>query len=366
MERVVRLTTSAESIQLLWSNQSHAIHHKKEVPVSSDIDRILQLHRFRAESDIRAEFSEHQASHQFGRIARAIAMHGNNFAAVQNHLKDNGLSPVGSKFIEKAAASTLEDVWGTETGNELSVAFLNSIAQRSVFDLLEAYGKLLPMGAPSGFLASGAAIGSQVEEGGLKVVKRLNIHGESIQWTKVLAMIVATAELLRTGAEGPFIQELENQVITATNTAVLALLTNRQQLNGSGDAVADLELGLSEAVRSNHYVVAATSRYARSLALRSPNGRMPIAGGQFIDGVSVVEVDEQGSSERMIIIPTSRAAVWKTYLRISQSEEASVDMRDSPGSPAQPTSFFQTNSRGLLVERAIAANFSDIPVIEVG
>lgn len=79
---------------------------------------------------------------------------------------------------------------------------------------------------------------------------------------------------------------------------------------------------------------------------------MGVGGGEFLTGVSVVPVDaETSAGSTVTVIPADRMALSDYGLVIRASKEGSIMMSDSPSSPAELVSMWQTNSTAILAER---------------
>lgn len=254
--------------------------------------------------------------------------------------------------VAKAAGHMLGD-WEGDAAT-LAASYIASIAEDSLLDRIMRYARVLPIGLGSILIASGATAGT-VDEGAPKAVKHLVLNQEAESAAiKAAAIVVLSKELMgATGATGMrlFEQELRSAVTRAINAAVLTnlLSTSVEVVTGTGDALVDLRAGLKAAGPSTGYVVAVPTAAAVDLATRTENrSGMGVRGGEFVPGVEVVAVDGQTT---MTVIPASALAVHDFGLKVRGAGHASVDMADSPSSPAEQVSLWQTNSYGLLAER---------------
>jgi hypothetical protein len=162
-----------------------------------------------------------------------------------------------------------------------------------------------------------------------------------------------------------FENELRKAVTRAINLSVLAQLTDSDTVSipGTGDALADLRAGLYMAGPSTGYVVAAPSADVLDLSLRVENrAGMGVRGGTFVPGVEIVAMD---SITGIYVIPASHVSVRDGGLQVRSAEHAVVNMADTPASPSQMVSLFQTNSLGLLAERDFSLAHS-APMVIVG
>lgn len=255
-------------------------------------------------------------------------------------------------IVAKAAAHGSFDFEGEAVG-DLVAGYLASIAPLSIIDQLKRYASVLPVQSRRVMVASDA-VGDIVAEGDPKPVRRLNLGMGDVEPSKACGIVVLTQELANAaGPEGRrlFESELAASIARASNASILGELVNSGTLSvpGTGDPLADLRAGLQVAGPSLGYVVAMPAGYVTDLATRVENrAGMGVRGGTFVPGVEVVAVDD---ATAITVIPASRIALWDGGLELRSAEHASLDMRDTPESPAQLVNLFQTNSLGLLLER---------------
>jgi hypothetical protein len=266
-----------------------------------------------------------------------------------------GLKTHENSLVQKAAAHALgDDIWEVDDAQALSAAYVESIAEGSIPDQVARYARMIGIGTRNALIASGET-GDIVEEGDVKVIRRLQLSLGDVEPTKAVAAVVLTKELInRTGDAGRalFERELRESVNRAVNRSFLSKLTNSGTIAvaGTGDPLADLRAGLQAAGPSNGFVVAAPSGDVADLATRVENrGGMSVRGGEFVPGVSVVAVDDING---MHVIPASRLALWAGGLEVRSAEHATVNMADDPEGQTTLVSLFQTNSVGLIAERS--------------
>lgn len=272
-------------------------------------------------------------------------------------------------IVSKAAAhAVLDDEWD-EGAAELARDYLASIAEQSVLDSLKRYGGVLPVQSRRVMIASDA-VGDIVAEGDPKPVRRLNLSLGDVEPTKAVGLVVLTKELAdAAGPEGRrlFEAELAASVARASNASILGALVNSgtQSTAGTGDPLADLRAGLQMAGPSHGYVVAMPAGYVVDLATRAENrGGMGVRGGTFVPGVEIVAVDDASA---ITVVPASRVAIWDGGIELRSAEHASVDMRDTPESPAQAVSLWQSGCLGLILERQWhLAQADDVVIVERG
>lgn len=263
------------------------------------------------------------------------------------------------------AAQSYDSVWATTAGRALSQAFLESVAEGSLLEQLIRFGFSIP-DQVSRVLAASGAVADVVAEGDPILVKHLDMSSFTPARKKAAAIVVLTQELQQNtskAANDLFKRELTTAVLAAVNAGVLAQFTTVTPVAATGTALGDLTAGLAAAETATGYVVAAIPEAVRELALQA-DGRMGVNGGQFIPGVAIVPVNGD-SNGTMRIIPASRVGVIDDGLVLRESTEGTVMMSDTPTSPGQLVSLFQTNSIGLLLERSFAL-VHDTAIVEVG
>lgn len=295
--------------------------------------------------------------------AAAIIMrdrHGNQAARHLQHSKN--------PEVQRAFAHALDgDLWTGPDAQSLAASYLASIAEGSLLDQIARYGVSLPLDQRRGIVASGM-VGNMATEGAPRVVQNLDLSdlltGDPAM---AVALIVLSEDLVRASGEAGlalFEAELRKAVTRAMNLTVLTALTTTSApiVTGTGDPLADLRAGLRAAPASEGYVVAASTAYCIDLATRTENrGGMGVRGGTFVEGVHIVPVD---SIEGLRIIPASHVAMIDGGLQASSTGEASVNMADTPTSPSQQVSLFQTNSLGLMAAREfLVASNEDLVVV---
>ncbi|WP_223496770.1 hypothetical protein [Stenotrophomonas indicatrix] len=295
----------------------------------------------------------------FGDIAYGMLL--NNKANIGDVLRNHP-----SPLVQKAVAHTMtEEVWQGVDGAALAAAYIGSIAEGSLLDQVLRYGNPLPINLPYVMVASGSSA-DVIAEGDPKVVKHLNLGLTDVETKKAAAIIVLTAELARAvGGRALFESELRKAVTRAINQSVLTQLTdsNTIEISGVADPLANLRAGLKAAGPSEGYVVAASTDDVLDLSTRIENrGGMGVRGGTFVPGVEIVAVD---SVTGMNIIPASHVSVRDGGLQVRSAEHATVNMADTPTSPSELVSLFQTNSLGLLAERNFFLAYSS-PMVIVG
>jgi hypothetical protein len=267
-----------------------------------------------------------------------------------------------NEYVAKAAAHMLGDsVWSASEAAQLAAAYIGSVADGSLLDAALASGAMrIPQNLAHSVFASGFAANDAVEAG-VKVVKRVPVALSTAEISKAAAIVAMSKDLaFAIGGQKLFETELRKAVTRACNAAFLAALTTTSttELATTGDALNDLRAGLRASVPSTAFVVAVSTAYAADLATRTENRGAGVRGGTFVPGVELVVVDDLTG---LRVVPVDHIAIEDFGLRVASAEHASLDMQDSPTSPAQFVNLWQTNSVGLICEREfrMAAN-SDI------
>lgn len=261
--------------------------------------------------------------------------------------------------IQKMAGHTLGAPLADEAA-ELSAGYVASIVEQSALDSIAKYARVLPSASAQRALVATGATGDIIAEGNPKIIRQIGLDLADTEPKKSIGLVVMSKELLQVG--GPavlrmFERELLSAVVRGANRSVMNLfagLTATEQVGSTGDALADLRAGLQAAGPSDGYVVLGDAGAIADLALRSENRGAGIRGGEFVPGVSLVAIDGDligTNGPSLLVIPASRLTIWLSPVEIRRSADGAVDMRDTPQSPSQQVSLFQTGSHGLLVER---------------
>ena len=326
-----------------------------------DFARLHRAHGLIGDAIGTSEAPPTREAHAKAFIQYAKAVASNQKAGLREALESHP-----NPLVRKAAAHALHDgVWTDRDAAALAAGYIESISELSLIDQLAKHARVVPVTQRSVLLASGTSA-DVTAEGGVKLVKRIALAVDTEQATKVAAIVVITAELLRETGSELFERELREAIVRATNQAVLADLVGGATITvaATGDALADLRAGIAAAGPSNGYVVAAPTGVVAELSTRveaSPG--FGVRGGEFRPGVSVVAVDDISET---IVVPASRVAMWIGDLEARRSGEGSVSMSDSPDSPGSSVSLWQTGCTGLICERRFHLFPSDTAIVVVG
>lgn len=257
--------------------------------------------------------------------------------------------------VAKAAGhGTLDAVWGDSGMEELARSFIASIGEPDLLTAIAKYANVLTKATSRVLVASGST-GDTTSEGLPKVVRRLDLtNGPDMVYSKSVALCVVSNELLSaTGAAGRalFEAELGKALVRACNVAALAVLidTSTTHVTAGSNPLESLRAGLLAAGASSGYVVSAPASWVAWLATTAENrGGMSVRGGAFSPGIEIIAMDNETT---MTVIPAGRLAIFEGGTELRPAGHATVDMADNPTAPYTPTSLWQTNAYGLLVER---------------
>lgn len=319
------------------------------------MDAIQQAYLYRAKAalDLMSEGGttpHERKAKAFTTICRELLRCGRNdtgLSALKAHATD--------ELVQKAAAEALDasELWNGAAAQQLAQAYIASIAELSIFDQLKVYARVLPPRMRQVMIAT-AAVGNIVTEGSPKPLLDLSLNLGDVDFVKAVAIVVMTRELASaTGEDGAalFEQELQKATVRALNRSVLqAFIDSGTSVVPAGsDPLASLRAGLQAAGPSDGFVVAASARDCAWLATSEANkAGMGVRGGEFVRGVHIVAMDDQTG---MTIIPASRVGLYDGGLSVRSTDQADVDLRDTPESPGTKTSMFQTGCVGLILER---------------
>lgn len=257
-------------------------------------------------------------------------------------------NPAARHLVQKEAALSRVDLSGQPL-DDYSAAFVQSFAPGSLLDQILRYATEVANDVSKAVIAT-ATTADEVSEGGLKLVKKPGLSTGGLEPVKA-ASIVAFTDVIVRGPKGLQVieQELRKSVLRAINRAVLDSLldSNTTEIPGT----VSLPDAISEAGDSAGYVVAASPSTVAAYALADFNrAGLGTAGGDLVPGISIVPVDSLARGE-LVVIPADRLAVRAWPLRVEASNQADLNMADSPTSPSELVSMFQTNSVAMICER---------------
>ena len=313
--------------------------------------------------DARSQTGSLAASGQFQRLAKSMAIDAADPGYLEHYLERVSTEGgTGHMCAVGKSAAVISDAWQTPDGRAMGDAYLAEAAPANLADAVKTHAVPIPKFGRRVHAYAGL-VAENVPEGFAKGVTALDVSTPEVERVKVAAILAVTREVLRDdvpGASDLFRRLLKDAVIRASNVAFLAALpTPSASVPAGANAVESLNNGLAAAVTAGHYVIAARPDICRELALAS-DGRMPVGGGEFSPGITVLPVDFPTSPQPdLIVIPADRIAMKDSGLIVRASHDASIELSASPGSSsssatgANMISLFQTGCVGLLVERLI-------------
>lgn len=310
---------------------------------------ICQAEKHLSNARLYAGGNDHtQMAKAFVEISRTLAGARDENAAIAH------LAASKSELVAKTAAHlTLDSVWSSPEAQLMAASYIASVGESDILTAISKFSGTIP---PVGHvLVAGGATGTSPADGAITAIKRLDLNvGLFDDMKKSAALIVVSQELLRaTGEAGRamFEAELIKALIRACNSAVINSLidTSTVQAAAGADPLASLRAGLQAAGPSDGYVVALSAADCAWLATHEANkGGSGVRGGTFAPGVELVAIDDLAT---MYVLPASRFATFAGRVELHPANAASVNMADSPTSPSQLVSLWQTNCAGLMVTR---------------
>ncbi len=207
------------------------------------------------------------------------------------------------------------------------------------------------------------------------------LAGSMLTAKKVAAIICTTAEALRVespAAEAVLQADLETGCIGALDTAFLdptnagndampaAVTHSAPTIDSTSDAVADLKalIAAFEGDLSSSYLVSDPTTAAALALVRGANGSFlfPDAGprGGSVLGIPLLVSrfsPRNSSGGQVALVDASGIALAMEGIELSQSDQTSLVMADTPTSPATMVSMFQTNTVAL--KAVIRANWEN-------
>lgn len=271
---------------------------------------------------------------------------------------------------QKAVAHmTLDEVFADQDFQQMAKSFIASTGEPDILTAIAKYARAIPKFAGRVLVASGAT-GSSAAEGFPTLIKNLDMTvGANTDFLKSLAAAIFASELLTAAGDAGqklFEAEVMKAVIRACNAAVIASLTDSNTIAAAAgtDPLASLRAGIRAAGASDGYVVGVPAGDCAWLSTCNENkGGAGVRGGTFSTGIELVALDD---ATTMTVIPASKLALIDGGVEMRPTDAASVNMADSPTSPSQLVSLWQTNCVGLLVARYWRIDGDTSGVVVVG
>lgn len=278
--------------------------------------------------------------------------------------------------VSKAAQSAITS---GDIGSPPAIEYLNAVRERSVLGGLVG---TRPMAFNRRMLArTNGATGFWVSEAASAPLLKPVLTGSILEPRKVIALIVVTAEALR--AETPAVEaglqtDLEIGCAGAIDVALLdssqagsdstpaAITHGAPTINATGDAAANLKALVSAHAgdMSSSYLVTDPDTATGLAMVRGANGSFlfPDAGprGGSILGIPLLvsrHSPRTTSGGQIALIDASGIAVAMESIELAKSENTTLVMSDTPTSPAQQVSMFQTDCVAL--RATILANWEN-------
>jgi len=261
--------------------------------------------------------------------------------------------------------TTLDGNWAEQLADATASqsAFIEHIQPRSAFDYCVAAGApVIPLGATTRAFTYASSLGNAVSvaEGQPKPLTSYELTRSALDPMKVAAAVVITNDLMKlSNAEDVLRRLLANSIVSATNDSFFSTLigSGTPEVSATSDVLADLSAAaaMMNLSAASKLVLFAPVENVVSLALtKATTGEvafpsLSVTGIGEISGIAVVGVD--GLSDVALLIDIAQLVVSSTPLDVKASSRGTILMSDSPTSPANQVSLFQTDSTCLLAER---------------
>lgn len=257
---------------------------------------------------------------------------------------------------------------------DLSQAFLDSLAYNGVFDGMLPYAQRVPMNQQIAVMAGAATVTADtVPEGMVKLVSQLSLAAQALTPRKSTAIVAASQELLRSaGALGVkiFGAALRKAVATETDRKFLEILANGVVAKATGSdfnamiiaqdfayLIGTLQLSSDSKVfiamspsNLKHVAVQIGTDYLRAFPTITING------GDYA-GATIIPTDALSST--IVAFDATQVAADTDGIQVESSSDASVQLDNAPDSPptaATPyVSLWQNNLAGIKSVRVWAA-----------
>lgn len=276
--------------------------------------------------------------------------------------------------IAKAAAITTGDI-----GAPPAVEYLNAVREKSVFGGMP---EVRPVPFNKRMLArTNGVLGNFVAEFAPAPFQSVVLAGSTLESKKVVVLIATTDEAsraespaaeadLQTDCEIGCVGAIDQAFLDPTNAggaAIPAAVTHgAPTIAATGDAAADLKALVSAFAgdMSSAYIVTDPETATGLAMVRGPNGSFLFSeagprGGSILGIPLLVSrfSPRDSSGGQIALIDAFGIALAMDGIELSQSGNTSLAMADSPTSPAQMVSMFQTNTVAL--KAVIHANWEN-------
>ncbi len=287
-------------------------------------------------------------------------------------------------FLKAAVDPGTLEGWGAGLVPEPVVVFIDQALRES---LLRIPGFVQ---APANARLVEAADGGDaywVSDSALKPATMLQLVNKAgLSPTKVAALVAITDELAHAGDAGaPYItRALQIACVKAIDIAFTdptnkgdpgrkpaAITYGASDIASTGDFGADIVTALGMLPNPRAVVGILNTLDAAGLAAKTKIGTGSLYPSLAINGGTLggipVYTSDYAPSGKLILVNTSRVAVWTSALDVRYSDQAIVRLDDAATQATAPVSMWQENLHGILVEQGAswqAADFS-VAVVEL-
>ena len=264
--------------------------------------------------------------------------------------------------------STGDGTWAAPLAyQELADAFATSLRYFGVFDAALPFAKEVPLNTQVAVTTLGATAAS-VGEGQLKPISKLSLAATALAPRKVVAIVVASDELIRTGGDRAsrlFQQEMQSAVAAETDAKFLFVISasvspiSSQGSNAFGIAadMAALLGGLNLGSQSKVFIAMNPNDVKHMAVQIASNGErafptVGIGGGDYA-GAIIIPTD--ALSGQIVAFDAGQIAAASEGIELDFSNHLAIQMDSQPDSPPSAstpaTSFWQNNLTGLRCTR---------------
>lgn len=270
-------------------------------------------------------------------------------------------------LVERQAPTAFVGEFSDIAGQEIAAAFAESLAPASVLDACLRYAKTLPPKLSRVLVATGFT-GKATAEAAPRVIQNAGISVADCLEHQVSASLVFSQEVLRRGGTAVldlFDAELRAAIARAQNAEMLAELdsSSATTVATTGDPAKDLRAALAKSDSTTGYVYVADGATIATIATDAANRGAGVRGGEFVPGVFLVADD---TVTEPTLIPAGRLVLRDEGLRLEPpAKHASVNMSETPTSPSQQVSLWQTGCVGLIAFRDWTMNTDRVAIVKV-
>lgn len=274
-------------------------------------------------------------------------------------------------MVKTAVAVGSTGGWGTGLAvveSDVS-AFIATLRNFGAFDAAVEYMQRAPIRTRIAVFSGGATSGVTLE-GAAKLVSKFTLSGVMISETKVGWIVVVADELLRHAAASVKVigNELRRGLAVQTDAAFLAKISSgitpsvASGTNASA-ILADMETALEAMTFASNAKIFAVTTPTIAKAIRtkpSSTGELAFPGALTGDplGLTTLIASDGVPSGQMILFDATQLAGDAGVVQFDTSNEALVELSDTPTSPPTGTttlvSLFQNNLAGIRTERIFA------------